>query len=115
MKEFPEHVISYPFGDMDVQSVDYAAAIELEIENQKTLVEVAELTGALALTAVASSELRPGAELIVKLKSDATARTATLGTGFSGTTIAGTISKTKYAYFVYDGTNFVHLTLNQVD
>jgi hypothetical protein len=108
-------VISYPFGEMDIQAPDYAASIDIEIKNQKTLVNVAQLTGAITLTANPASDLRAGAELIVKLQSDATARTATLSTGFSGTTIAGTISKTKYAYFVYDGTNFVHISTNQVD
>jgi len=111
-----EPTISYPFGPMDVQSIDFAASIDLEIVNQKTLVEIGEMTGALTLTAAATSkELYPGAELIIKLQSDTTARDVTLSTGFSGTTIAGVISKTKYATFVYDGTNFVHVGTQQVD
>jgi hypothetical protein len=112
---FPEKTISYPFGEMDVQSKAFAASLDIDVDNQKTLVEVGELTGAITLVAKPNPELRPGAELIIKLKSDATARAATLSTGFAGTTISGTISKTKYAYFVFDGTNFVHLTTNQVD
>jgi hypothetical protein len=112
---FPDKVISYPFGEMDVQSKDYAASVELAISNQKTLVIVALLTGAVTLVATPSTDLKKGAELIVKLQSDGTARAATLSTGFTGTSIAGTISKSKYAYFLYDGTNFVHLSTNQVD
>jgi len=107
--------ISYPFGEMDVQNIDYAASIEIAVKNQKTLVVVGQMTGALTLTAKPVADLRKGAELIVALASDATARAVTLSTGIKGTSIAGVISKTKYAYFVYDGTNFVHLSANQVD
>jgi hypothetical protein len=110
-----EKTISYPFGAMDIQSIAYAASIEIPVTNQKTLVEVAEMTGAVTLTADISEELYAGAELIVKLKSDGTARDATLSTGFAGTTVAGVISKTKYATFVYDGSKFVHVATNQVD
>jgi hypothetical protein len=115
MTEYPEHVISYPFGNVDAKVIDYSATINIEVENQKTIVAIGELSGALTLTAEASAELKVGAELIVKLKSDGTARDTTLSTGFEGTTVAGVISKTKVACFVYDGTNFVHISTNQVD
>jgi hypothetical protein len=110
-----EPTLSYPFGRIDKQSVDFAAAIELDIRNQKTLVEVGTMSADCTLTANPAHDLEAGAELIVKLTSDATARAATLGTGFTGTSIAGTISKTKYAAFVYDGSKFVHLSTNQVN
>ena len=110
-----EPTISYPFGELDKQSKAYAATIALTIKNQKTQVEVAELTGDLTLTATAASDLRAGAELLVKLKSDTTARAATLSTGFLGTSVAGTISKTKVAKFEYDGSKFVHVSTQQVD
>ena len=106
--------ISYPFGDMDTQSVDFATSIDLVIKNQKTLVEVGQMTGAMTIN-VTTPELKAGAELIVKLQSDTTARAVTLGTGFTGTSIAGVISKTKYARFMFDGSNFIYMSSQQVD
>lgn len=113
--DFPDKTISYPTGAMDVQAPAYAATIDLAVVNQKTLVNVGQLTGALTLNVAADTGLKPGAELIVQLQSDGTARATTLGTGFKGVAIAGVISKTKYAAFVYDGTNFVNTSVNQVD
>jgi len=113
--DFPEKTISYPFGEMDVQSPAYAATIDVAVSNQKTLVNVGQLTGALTLNVAADKELKKGAELVVLLQSDGTARATTLGTGFKGVAIAGVINKTKVAYFVYDGTNFVNISVIQVD
>lgn len=112
---YPDKVISYPFGEMDVQAPVYGATIDLVVENQKTLVNVGQLTGALTLNVAPSSELKKGAELIVSLQSDATARATTLGTGFVGVAIAGVISKTKVATFVYNGATFVNIGVIQVD
>jgi len=105
-----EPVISYPFGEMDVQSPVYVATIALSIKNQKTLVVVGELTGNLALSAVAAADLRKGAELIIKLVSDTSARTVTLGAGFE-TAHVQSIFGTKYAIFVYNGTSFAQSSI----
>jgi hypothetical protein len=112
---FPDKTISYPFGEMDVQAPAYAATIDLAVVNQKTLVNVAQLTGAVTINAVADAGLRKGAELIISTQSDGTARAVTLGTGFKGVAISGTISKTKVATFVFDGSLFVNTGLIQVD
>ena len=113
--EANNQVISYPFGAIDSQSKDYAAIVAATIENQKTIIEIAEMTGNLTLNLTIAESLNTGAELLVKLPSDTTARAVTLGTGITGTAVAGTISKTKYASFVYDGTAFVHVATQQVD
>ncbi len=110
-----EPTISYPFGEMDQQNIDYATDIELLVKNQKTLSEVADLTGDVNLTAKPEHDLDAGAELIVKLKADATGRTVTLSTGFSGLPISVTASKTVYLVFVFDGTSFILLSENQID
>jgi tetrahydromethanopterin S-methyltransferase subunit F len=110
-----EPKISYPFGDVDIQTPDYAAAIALTIENQKTIVVPATLTGNLALTAAVAEGVRAGAELIVVATSDTTARNITLGSGFSGENIAGVVSGTVVATFVYDGTNFIHTATNVLE
>lgn len=103
------------FPCADVQSVAYASEVTLEVTQMLTIVTVAQMTGALTLKASVDSQVSKGARLLVKLTSDATARTVTLSDGFTGTTIAGVISKTKYADFVYDGSKFIHIGTNQID
>jgi hypothetical protein len=103
------------FPVADVQSKDYAASIALTIKQMITFVTVATLTGALTLTASINAQVTKGAMLFVKLTSDGTARDTTLSTGITGTTVAGTISKSKLASFVYDGTTFVHIGTQQLN
>jgi hypothetical protein len=110
-----EQIISYPFGAVDSQSVPYAATVEVAVRNQKTMVNIGEMSGNMTVNLDNGKELRAGAELIVKTKSDATARTVTLGTGIAGTSVAGTINKTKVLTFVYDGVSFLHTGTNQID
>lgn len=110
-----EQIISYPFGAVDSQSVAYAATVEVPVRNQKTIVDISEMSGDMTVNLDNGEELRPGAELIINTKSDATARTVTLGTGIAGTSVAGTIDKTKVFTFVYDGENFLHTGTNQID
>jgi len=107
--------VNFPFGNADVQTKSYAAAIAITAENTKTIVNIGQLTGGLALTVVPDPELKKGAELLVKLQSDGTARDTTLGSGFTGVTVAGVINKTKYATFIYDGSTFVNTAVTQVN
>lgn len=103
------------FPTVETQSKDYAAIIAATVVAQTTLINVAELTGNATINLTLHAQLEVGSMLVIKAKSDATARTITLGTGFTGTTVAGTISKTKVATFFYDGTSFIHLSTNQID
>lgn len=103
------------FPIADVQSKDYAATIAVTVNEMFTVVNVAEMTGAPTVNVTIDSQVTAGAILLMKLQSDTTARNVTLGTGLTGTTVAGVISKTKYAMFVYDGTSFIHVATNQVD
>lgn len=105
----------YPFGPATVASVTPAAVMSLEVENSETVADLGTLAAAGTLNLEIDAELKAGARLTVKVKSDGTARDLTLGTGFTGTTVAGTISKTKVASFVYDGTTFIHVGTQQVD
>lgn len=107
--------VSYPFGPADVQTPAYAATIAVTVNNAKTLLNIAQLTGAATLNLTIDGDLPAGAELIVKAQSDGTARDLTPGTGMTGTAIAGVISKTKYATYVYDGSTFVHTATQQVN
>lgn len=103
------------YTDSETQAPVYAASIALSITAHETFVDVAELTGALTLTATAAAGLKKGAKLYVTLTSDTTARDTTLSTGFVAGTVAGVISKTKVATFVFNGTNFKLLTAYQIN
>lgn len=99
--------VSWPFGEAEIQTPAYAATLEVTVKNQLTIVDVATLSGAITINLAIDDQVRAGALLQLQLTSDATARTATLGTGFLALAISGTISKTKVANFMYDGTQFV--------
>ena len=109
------HIDNYHIDDPDVQSPAYNATLSIAITHKETLVNVAELTGDTTISISAGSNVKPGAKVYITLQSDSTARDATLSTGFKGTVVAGTISKTKVATFIYDGTDFVHVSTQQID
>ena len=98
--------VSYPFGNADVQTPVYAAAIIATITDRFTIINPATLTGALALSLSINEGIKAGARILVIALSDGTARTITFGAGFTSPTLAGVISKTKTMEFVYDGTSF---------
>jgi hypothetical protein len=93
--------IKYPFGKADVQKPAFANPIAITVKNALTIVQVA-LTGATTLNVTVDAECPVGAELSLRLTSDATARDTTLGTGIDGPIITGTISKTKSQSFFLD-------------
>lgn len=106
----------YPFGPADVQNIASAATVALSITNGGlTYVRFTQLTAAMALTCTVSSDIKAGALLFVEIPSDATARTVTPGAGFTSAALAGTISKTKVASFVYDGSTFINTGFNQIN
>src|SRR5690606_36635832 len=96
-----------PFGAADVQSVSAAATVELKVSNNKTIVDMGEMSAAMTLDLDIDAELQAGAELHIKAKSDGTARDITFGAGFDAPVLAGVINKTKVQSFVYDGTAFL--------
>lgn len=84
----------------------YAANMELNVSESRNIVTVAMTgNGTLALSADAKPVL--GDEIVIKVSSDATARTLTFGDGFTAPALAGTINKTKVQTLVYDGANFI--------
>lgn len=111
-----EHVINHPFGPADTQTPAYAAAINVTVKNRLTVLNIATLTGAATLNLTIASGLAVGSKLVVKAKSDGTARDLTPGTGMTGPVVAGVINKTKYQEYIYDGSTFVATAPpNQVD
>lgn len=106
----------FPFGPVDVQDVDSAASVELTITNGgMTYVRISEMSAALALTCTVPDDMPNGALLFVEAASDGTARTITPGTGFTSAALAGTISKTKVASFVYIDGSFVNTGLQTIN
>jgi len=105
----------YPFGPADVKAVTPGATMNVEVSNPETILNLGELAAAGTINLDIDPEMPAGATLTVKAKSDGTARDITLGTGITGTTIAGTISKTKVATFKFDGTAYLHVATQQVD
>lgn len=97
---------TYKIGSAATAAVTYAAAMEINPSASRTIVTIA-LTGAGTLNLGAAAKPQIGAELILKVSSDATARDLTLGTGITGPVLAGAINKTKVQAFVYDGSAFI--------
>jgi hypothetical protein len=92
------------------QSPAYGATIALTTKpfESFTLVQVAQLTGALTMTAgVGSATLPPfvGDEMQILFSADATNRIVTFSTGFSTSgTLTVTASKTATVKFMFNGT-----------
>lgn len=97
------------FPSAEVLTPDYAAAVELELYEQQTIVK-ATLTGNLALTAVIDPAITPNAEVVLIFTADGQDCVVTPGTGFSGDAFTVPDAATVKALFKYDGTSFVQIT-----
>ena len=95
------------FPTSEKQEIAYATTIAATVERAITLLDLGTLTGAATLNLTVGAYVPVGALLTVKAKSDTTARDITLGTGLTGPTLAGVISKTKSQSFMYDGAKFI--------
>lgn len=110
------HVISYPFGAADVQAqVASASPIAATINNQETVLPIAQMTAAATLNLTLGAGLKAGANLTVKVSVDGTNRVLTLGTGLTGLAQTLTASKNYLLRFHYDGTTFNHVTTNPLN
>lgn len=96
----------YAIGSSVAFAIAYAAAMQVKAEESKSLISI-DMTGAGTLNLAPSSQPVPGDEIILKVKSDATARDLTFGTGFTAPVLTGVINKTKVQRFVYDGNTFI--------
>lgn len=99
----------------DYQSPAYASSIALTIKDRsKTIVQVAQLTGALSLTANVGSSTTPpyvGDKIEFLFTSDGTNRVVTFSTGFLPTgTLTVTASKSASAVFMFNGTAWIELS-----
>ena len=105
----------YPFAAADSQSVADAATIAVTITNSVTWLAIDQLAQDSTLNLTITDGIPVGSLLYVKAQSDATARALVPGTGMTGTSVSGTINKTKIASYFYDGTTFKHIGTQQID
>jgi predicted polyphosphate/ATP-dependent NAD kinase len=104
--------VKWPFGPADLKApAAHAATVAVTITNAKTFLTLPTMTGAVTVNLTIDGDLEAGAELILRAKSDGTARDVTPGTGLEGPVVAGVINKTKVARYVYDGSKFVNTAL----
>jgi hypothetical protein len=99
------------FPAADTQSPDAAATLALTIKQQVSIVNVGAMAADMTVNLTVDAQVTAGAILILKLTSDTTARAVTPGTGFTAPVVAGVISKTKYATYIYTGSTFVPVGL----
>lgn len=100
--------VRFPFGAADELTLTATGAQALTIDNDMTIVDgvTTEATGNRTLNLTIDDQVRAGARLFVKSKTNAT-ETTIFGTNITGATITGVAGKTKCVEFIYDGSAFI--------
>jgi hypothetical protein len=98
--------IKYPFGSATVVALTATGAQAVSVTGGLTVIDgvTVEATGARTINLTIDSEVKEGAMILVKSKTNATENTV-FGTNMTSPTIAGTGGKTKTQTFFYDGTS----------
>ena len=79
-----DQFVSYPFADADVKAqVASASPIAVTIQNQETVLPIAQLAAAATLNLTIGAGLKAGANLTVRTSVAATNRLLTLGIGMT--------------------------------
>jgi len=94
------------FPITEKQTPAYAAVIPVTINEMGTQVDVDTLTGDATINLTIDDQVSDGAEILLQLTADGSARTVTLGTGLSGASIVIPPTETVQSVLKYDGTNF---------
>lgn len=99
--------VLFPIGQL--LAPDYAATLAVDIKQMETFLQPEELEGNATINLAIDDQVTLGAKLHLKLDADSSARTVTLGTGFSATPATIVVAATSVAYvsFVFDGTEFI--------
>ena len=100
--------IKWPFGEADSKELTATGAQALTIDDNMTIIDgtTVEATGNRTLNLTIDSEVKAGAKLLLKSKTNGT-ETTIFGTGITSVTITGVAGKTKTQGFTYDGTVFL--------
>lgn len=105
----------YPFGACSELTEAYGATIAVDVDNSRSVLTIAQMTGAATLNLTVDAEMEVGSELFIKVSADGTNRTLTPGTGMTGTAQTITASKSFLLHYVYDGTAFLHNGTTQLN
>ena len=103
-----EKKVKWPFGKADQLAAAYAATIAVDVDNTKSVLTIAQMTGNATLNLTVRSEIEAGDELLIKVSADGTNRTLTPGTGMTGAAQTITANKSYLIRYVHDGSSFVH-------
>jgi len=100
--------IKHPFGAAATLPLSATGAQALTIDNDLTVIDgvTTEATGNRTLNLTVDSEIKAGAKILMKSKTNGT-ETTIFGTGITAPTITGVAGKTKTQQFTYDGTAFL--------
>ena len=100
--------IRHPFGLADSKELTATGVQALSINDDFTIIDgvTVEATGNRTLNLTVDSEIKSGARLLLKSKTNGT-ETTIFGTGITSVTITGVAGKTKTQGFTYDGTAFL--------
>ena len=99
--------INNPFGAAGTLTIAATGTTAATITNNETVVtSLTTLTGNATLDLTLSSELKAGAQLHIKVKTNAT-ETFTFGTGIDAPVVTGVAGKTWTQSFWFDGTIFL--------
>jgi hypothetical protein len=107
--------VRYPFGKASNKTLVAVATNPFAVENSKTFLDMGVMAQDSTLNLSIPSDLPVGSELIITATSDGTARAFIPGTGMSGVSIAGVISKTKVIKAEFNGVAFVVVSVLQVN
>lgn len=100
--------LKWPFGLADSKELTATGTQAITIDDTMTIIDgvTVEATGNRTLNLTINPEVKAGAKILLKSKTNGT-ETTIFGTGISSVTIAGVAGKTKTQSFTYDGTNFL--------
>jgi hypothetical protein len=98
--------INWPFGAVDNQTGTSGVTSSLTIYNNCTYVTYASVDTNMTISLDINSQTKRGAKLVLETTCDATQRTITLSTGFSGSNFTLEASGTLVTEYIYDGTYF---------
>ena len=100
--------IKHPFGLAEVIVLSATGDQAITIDDDFTVIDgvTTEATGNRTLNLTIDSQIKSGARILLKSKTNST-ETTIFGTGFIASTITGVAGKTKTQSFSYDGINFL--------
>ena len=100
--------IKYPFGLADTKTLSATGAQAIIIDDNLTIIDgvTTEATGNRTINLTVDAELKAGAKILLKTKSNGT-ETTIFGTKISSITVTGAAGKTFSQSFTYDGSNFL--------